>query len=243
MRKKSSAHQNIQTTPHKKSNKKPNTENDKKVRNSGVFITFEGTEGAGKSTLIREVSALLVARGYSTTQTREPGGSQLAEKIRDLILHTSMNPLTELLLYEAARAEHLSHTILPGLSHGQIVMCDRFTDSSLAYQAYARGLPWKEVTLLNEIATSGLKPDLTVFLNLDPQVGLARAKNPNRFEAEGLEFQKEVRKGYLKARKESPLRWLTLRVQGKTPHELAEKVVKEVLKRFKERLEPVLKEI
>src|SRR4051794_2992321 len=100
---------------------------------SGIFISFEGTEGSGKSTLIRLVAALLKKSGHKTTQTREPGGNALAEKIRKIILETSMTPRTELFLYEAARAEHLDQTILPALSRGEIVLCDRFTDSSLAY--------------------------------------------------------------------------------------------------------------
>jgi dTMP kinase len=167
--------------------------------------------------------------GYKSCQTREPGGNPLAEKIRNLILANSMNPWTELFLYEAARAEHLAQTILPSLKRGEIVLCDRFTDSTLAYQSHARGLPWKQVKILNRIATAGFQPRLTVFLDIDPEVGLRRAQDPNRFEAEGLEFQQKVRKGFLKARAERPTKWLTLRSDKFTPPQLAEKVVQHLI--------------
>lgn len=201
-----------------------------KSLNRGVFVTFEGTEGAGKSTLIREIQTKL--GGQAVTLTREPGGSCVAERIRATLLEEAMDPWTELFLYEAARAEHLAKTVRPALSRGEIVLCDRFTDSTLAYQAHARGLPWKEVQALNRAATRGLKPDLTVLLDIDPAVGLARASDRNRFEEEGLVFQKKVRQGFLKSRKESPRRWYVLKVGAKNPGELAELVVKELRKRF-----------
>jgi dTMP kinase len=192
---------------------------------NSFVISFEGTEGSGKSTLIREVGALLTQLGYPSIQTREPGGNVLAEKIRNLILESSMNPWTELFLYEAARAEHLNETILPALARGEIVLCDRFTDSTLAYQGHARGLPWNQIKTLNRIATAGTRPRLTVFLDIDPEVGLKRAKDPNRFEAEGVKFQQKVRKGFLKARAERPKSWLTLRSDKLTAPHLAKKVI------------------
>lgn len=194
-----------------------------------AFISFEGTEGSGKSTLIREVGLLLAELGYKSTQTREPGGNALAEKIRNVILESSMNPWTELFLYEAARAEHLTQTILPALKRGEIVLCDRFTDSTLAYQGYARGLPWNQIKTLNRIATAGIRPRLTVFLDIDPELGLRRAKDPNRFEAEGVKFQQKVRKGFLKARAERPKTWLTLRSDKLTTAQLAEKVINHLI--------------
>ncbi len=206
---------------------------------SGFFITFEGTEGAGKSTLMRAISAALAARGVAHTQTREPGGTGLAEKIRALILagtpEDAMAPTTELFLYEAARSEHLARTITPALARGEVVLCDRFTDSTLAYQAHARGLPWKEVVIANRIATSGLKPNLTVWLDIDPAQGLSRAQDPNRFEAEGLAFQKKVRAGFARAMKADARRWLKLPARGKTPEYLAERVLAELDKRWKKR--------
>ena len=143
-----------------------------------------------------------------------------------------MDPWTELFLYEAARAEHLAKTVSPALKLGQIVLCDRFTDSTLAYQAHARGLPWKEVKALNRAATRGLSPDLTVLLDIDPAVGLARAQVKTRFENEGLAFQKRVRLGFLKSRKEEPRRWMTIQAQKGTPAELASQVVAQILKRM-----------
>lgn len=200
---------------------------------SGIFISFEGTEGSGKSTLIQEVASQLGRLNLRTRITREPGGSSLAEKMRALILQNPMPPLTELFLYEAARSEHMHQVILPALEQGQIILCDRFTDSTLAYQAYTRGLPWKSVQQLNQIATSGIKPHLTVFLDIDPETGLRRAQDPNRFEAEGVDFQVKVRKGYLKAKKEDPKRWFTLKVLDHSPEVLGQKVLQEIRKRFR----------
>lgn len=202
----------------------------------GIFITFEGTEGSGKSTLIKHLARALEARGNHVIQTREPGGTSVSEKIREILLHHPMNPWTELLLYEAARAEHLTHTILPGLEQGAIVLCDRFTDSSLAYQGYARKLPWEKIQALNRIATLGVAPSLTIFLDIDPEKGLRRAQDANRFEAEGVYFQKQVRLGYLKARRENPKKWFSILVEDKTPEQLTEIVVKECVRRFKNKL-------
>lgn len=205
-----------------------------KRRSSGFFVTFEGTEGAGKSTLIHTVAAQLQQTrlaGQALLLTREPGGSPIAERIRQVILEEHLDPLAELFLYEAARAEHMTRKIVPALKAGNIVLCDRFTDSALAYQAHARGLPWKQVKLLNHVATGGLKPQLTVLLDIDPAEGLRRAKDPNRFEAEGVKFQTRVRRGFLKSRAEEPARWLVLKVKGKTPEQLAERVVREIVKR------------
>ncbi|MCM2321914.1 MAG: dTMP kinase [Oligoflexia bacterium] len=190
-------------------------------------MTFEGTEGAGKSTLIREVAARLQEQGYAVTLTREPGGSPVAERIRAVILEEPMDPWAELFLYEAARAEHLARTVRPALALGHVVLCDRFSDSSLAYQAHARGLPWPKVKALNQAATQGLAPDMTVLLDIDPAVGLRRARDPNRFEDEGVEFQKKVRSGFLKSRREEPRRWFTVRAESGTPAQLAEKVLRE----------------
>jgi dTMP kinase len=199
----------------------------------GRLITFEGTEGAGKSTLIREVAARLgsVLGSRSIVITREPGGVHVAERIRSTILEEEMSPWTELFLYEAARAEHLAEVVLPALKQGKFVLCDRFTDSTLAYQAHARGLPWKKVAELNHVATQGLKPDLTVLLDIDPAVGLKRAKVRTRFEAEGVKFQKKVRLGFLKARKADPRRWLTLQASSGSPDQLGQRVLADLRRR------------
>jgi len=208
---------------------------------SGLFVTFEGVEGAGKSTLIRSLSLQLQSKfKVKITLTREPGGNLVAEKIREVILNQAMDPKTELFLYEAARAEHLVKTILPALCAGQIVLCDRYADSSLAYQAHARGLDWNLVKKLNALATDGLKPDLTVMLDIDPALGLARASDKNRFEAEGVLFQKKVRAGFLKASREEPKRWMVIPVREKTPDELATLIVERLKKSFKKKLTGLL---
>jgi dTMP kinase len=191
----------------------------------GLFITFEGTEGAGKSTLIRAFSKQLRQKKIKVCLTREPGGPSLSEKIRHLILKEKMAPWTELFLYEAARYEHVSRTIRPALERGAVVLCDRFTDSSLAYQGYARGIDWKDVALVNQLAIQGTEPDFTVFLDIDPAEGLKKAQVQTRFEKEGIAFQKKVRKGYLKARAENPSRWITLKTQSGTPEELSKKLI------------------
>ena len=118
-------------------------------KNRGIFISFEGTEGSGKSTLIQHLKQALEKMDRQVIATREPGGNPVSEKIRETVLHFSMNPWTELLLYEAARSENLAQLVVPALEQGQIVLCDRFTDSSLAYHGYARGLPWEKVKTLN----------------------------------------------------------------------------------------------
>ncbi len=200
----------------------------------GGFITFEGTEGAGKSTLIREVAARLnrkAGRGLAII-TREPGGVPTAEKIRHLILNEPMDAWTELFLYEAARAEHLSQVVRPALKQGKLVLCDRFTDSTLAYQGHARGLPWKAVRELNRWATAGTEPSLTVWLDIDPAQGLKRASEHNRFEKEGVRFQTKVQQGYRKAMRENPKRWLRVNAGKLGPAELAEVVTAEIQKRM-----------
>lgn len=201
-----------------------------------MFITFEGTEGSGKSTLIQLLSKKLNSAGCNVKTTREPGGVKVAEEIRKTILHSKMHPMTELFLYEAARAEHLLEVILPELRKKNWVLCDRFTDSTLAYQAHARGLPWKQVESLNKIATSGLTPDLTIWLDIDVAKGLARATDRNRFEEEGLVFQKKVRAGFLKAWKQKPSRWLRVQVKNQSPEEILNYIWKELCKKKKFRL-------
>ena len=198
----------------------------------GLFITFEGTEGAGKSTLIRNLREQILARtdgpfaNREVVLTREPGGTRVAERIRAVILEEAMDPWTELFLYEAARAEHLVTTVLPALKRGAIVLCDRFTDSTLAYQSHARGLPWSTVKSLNRVATQGVTPSLTFHLDLDPALGLSRAREQTRFEAEGVAFQTRVRAGFLKSKRESPKRWARLDAGRNDAETLARQALK-----------------
>ncbi|MBS1959931.1 MAG: dTMP kinase [Bdellovibrionales bacterium] len=182
-----------------------------------MFITFEGTEGCGKSTLIQNLAQDLRESGKHVVVTREPGGITVAENIRNIILHQSMEPLTELFLYEAARAEHYKKVIEPALRDKKWVLCDRFTDSTLAYQGAARGLDTKMIIKLNEFATEGREPDITIVLDLPVEVGLARAKDPNKFEAEGIAFQNKVRKAYLALAKKNPKRFEVIPVEDVDP--------------------------
>jgi dTMP kinase len=196
-----------------------------------MLITFEGTEGCGKSTLIQNLSRKLKDLGIEHSVTREPGGSSVAESIRALILNQEMHPMTELFLYEAARAEHFEQTILPALEAGKWVLCDRFTDSSIAYQGFARGLALPLIEKLNAMATRNRKPDLTFFLDLPVEAGLARAQDPNKFEKAGLQFQKKVRKGYLYSIKKHPKRFKVLKVKNRNPDQVCEMALK-VLKPY-----------
>lgn len=191
-----------------------------------MLITFEGTEGCGKSTLIRNLSQKLNAFEIPHIVTREPGGSAVAEQIRSLILHHEMDSLTELFLYEAARAEHFQKTVLPALKAGKWVLCDRFTDSTLAYQGFARGLDTAMIEKLNLMATGRRKPDLTFFLDLPVEEGLARAQDPNKFEKAGIAFQKKVRLGFLHAIRKNKKRFRVLKVKNKTPEQVCDAAIR-----------------
>ena len=170
----------------------------------GQFITFEGPEGAGKTTVIKELSHRLRAEGHKIVLTREPGGIRIAEKIRSIILdndHQEMDAKTEALLYAAARRQHLVEKVIPALHDGYTVLCDRFVDSSLAYQGYARGLGIDEVWAINAFAIGETMPDLTVFFDIAPEEGLARIaandqREENRLDNESINFHRNVYEGY-----------------------------------------------
>ncbi len=170
----------------------------------GFFITFEGPEGAGKSTIIKRIEEDLTHEGFDVVLTREPGGIEIAEKIRSIILdksHTMMDGRTEALLYAAARRQHLIEKVIPALENGQIVLCDRFIDSSLAYQGYARGLGIDEVLSINQFAIDNYMPDLTLYLDVTPETGLERIKKSidrevNRLDLEAIDFHHRVHEGY-----------------------------------------------
>lgn len=177
------------------------------------FISFEGGEGSGKTTIIKQLKIDLEKQGFKVLQTREPGGSEISEGIRQIILNIAnvkMDPRTEALLYAASRRQHLVEVILPALQNGNIVLCDRFVDSSLAYQGYARGLGINQIYELNRFAIEDLLPGLTIYLDLDPEIGLRRIKDNNRacnrLDLESLEFHKKVREGYLLIAKQYPTR-------------------------------------
>jgi dTMP kinase len=176
----------------------------------GIFITFEGIEGCGKSTQVELLRQHLAGLGHKVVVTREPGGCFIGEKIRDILLdpeNRGMTALTELLLYEASRAQHVADVIGPALDAGETVISDRFYDASTAYQGHARGLGADKVERLNLIATGGLRPDLTIVLDLEASEGLRRlGQDLDRIESEAIDFHEKVRNGYIEIAKCDPER-------------------------------------
>jgi dTMP kinase len=193
-----------------------------RVMHVGYFITFEGVEGCGKTTQIKLLSELLSARGISTVLTREPGGCLIADKIRAILLdaeNRALSPLAELMLYAAARAQHVTEVISPALNAGKIVLCDRFSDATVAYQSFGRGIDRSVIDSLNLHACQGVSPDLTVLVDCDPTVGLERARRrieatsgprEERFELEALAFHQRVRNGYRQLAADQPDRFLII---------------------------------
>jgi dTMP kinase len=166
----------------------------------GIFITFEGCEGAGKTTLLDSIETYLLHHNRSVLRTREPGGTELGEKIRQILLHEgNMNPYSELCLFLASRSQHISEVIGPALEQGKVVLCDRFNDSSIVYQGAARGLGMSKVEEFCQFISHGISPDLTLYLDIDPVIGLSRAsnqRNPDRMESEEITFHKKIREAY-----------------------------------------------
>ncbi len=186
-------------------------------KNKGFFITIEGIEGVGKSTNINAIKGYLTQKKIDFIITREPGGTLLAEKIRDLLLEVNndekLSELSELLLIFASRAQHLEKLIKPALTKGKWVICDRFTDATYAYQGEGRGLDWGKISQLEELVQEHLRPDLTIILDLDPRLGLERAKGRgelDRFEQEKMEFFTKVRTAYLKIAAADPERCIVI---------------------------------
>ncbi len=171
------------------------------LKGRGLLITFEGIEGSGKTTQLKRLAAALKKQRYPVVSTHEPGGTPLGEKIRTLLVHskTKISPETELFLFVSDRSNHVRNVIIPSLQKKQMVLCDRFTDSTIAYQAFGRSLSQKLLDGMNKLATGGLKPDITFFLDLPVQAGLRRAKSRgalNRLDRESSTFYARVRKGY-----------------------------------------------
>lgn len=191
------------------------TVNKSPIRPGGLFITFEGIEGSGKSTQCRLLAQYLKELGIKVLESREPGGTPLAEQIRDLFLQTkkttsdSFTPETESSLVLAARSQHVASLLLPALSQGAVVLCDRFSDSTLAYQGYGRGLDIPMLRKFNHFVTKGLTPDMTFVFDLPVQQGLTRRRrdnNQNRMDKEALAFHARVRKGFLQLAEKHPRR-------------------------------------
>ncbi|MEK3800870.1 dTMP kinase [Peribacillus sp. FSL H8-0477] len=199
----------------------------------GIFITIEGPEGAGKTTVLKLVGESLKNLGLDVVLTREPGGIPIAEQIREVILNKeniAMDGRTEALLYAAARRQHLIEKVVPALNTGKIVLCDRFIDSSLAYQGYARGLGIDEVYSINQFAIEGLMPQLTIYFDIEPAEGLKRIKKSgirevNRLDLEELQFHEKVRDGYKMAIEREKSRFFV--VDASLPIEEVTEAVKE----------------
>jgi len=200
---------------------------------AGLFISFEGTEGSGKTSIIKEVEKHFVNKGIQVLTTREPGGIRISEKIRDILLdknHTEMDAKTEALLFAASRRQHLVEKIIPALNEGKLILCDRFVDSSLVYQGIARNLGVDQVFQINQFAIENLLPTLTIFIDVRPEVGLKRVfKTPNRevnrLDLEKFEFHKMIYDGYLSLIKKYPDR--IKRINGE---QTIEKVSQDVIK-------------
>ncbi len=204
----------------------------------GVFITFEGLDGSGKSTHLERADQMLRTRGYQTVVVREPGGTWIGERIRSILLDPAghgMKEMAELLLFAAARNQITQEVIVPALAAGQAVLCDRFTDSTIAYQGYGRGLDICLVRRINDIATGGLTPDHTCLFDLPPEAAIARRQRrggtPDRMETNGLAFARRVREGYLAIARQEPERILLLDASGS---------IAETAERLSQKLEEVL---
>lgn len=182
----------------------------------GFLVSIEGPDGSGKSTLIQELASYYSSQGTEVVVTREPGGARIAEQIRQILLdpeHAEMEEKTELLLYIASRRQHLVEKVLPALDRGALVLMDRFIDSSVAYQGYGRGLDLEAIHWLNQFATDGKKPDLTLLLDLPAAEGLARiqasrSNDVDRLDQEDLSWHERVREGYLRLLEEEPTRFV-----------------------------------
>ncbi len=205
------------------------------ILRQGVFITFEGGEGAGKSTLIEQVASQLASQGYHVVKTREPGSTFLGEHIRSLLLDHServVSPYSELCLFLAARAQHIQEVITPSLEQRKIVLCDRFNDSTIAYQGAARGLGLEKVEHVCNFICQGVQPHLTLYLDIDPAIGLSRARGDSpqkigehdldRIESEGIEFHRLIREAFREIHEKDPTRFRLLDASRPQPVVTAE---------------------
>ncbi len=200
----------------------------------GLFITFEGPEGSGKSTQLAALAEFLEAHGVPVVRTREPGGTPIGEQVRRILLdhaNRAMHPRTEVLLFQASRAQHVEELICPALNAGKVVLCDRYADSTLAYQGYGRQTDLETLAQVIAYATGGLKPDLTLLLDLPVEEGLRR-RQPllqewNRLDAEALAFHQRVRQGYLHLAEQEPARWV--KIDARRPAEAVQAEVRRVV--------------
>jgi len=196
----------------------------------GKFITLEGMDGAGKSTHIPTIIAMLQARGHEVVSTREPGGTTLGESLRELLLHESMHAETETLLMFAARREHIASVIAPALARGAYVLSDRFTDATYAYQCGAKGVATSKIQLLEQWVQAGLQPDITLLFDVPVEVSiqrLATARSPDKFERENAEFFTRIRRAYLQRAIENPARFRV--IDASKPLEVVKKSVEDII--------------
>lgn len=194
------------------------------------FITLEGMDGAGKSTHIPSIIEMLQARGREVISTREPGGTVLGERLRELLLHEHMHAETETLLMFAARREHIASVIAPALARGAYVLSDRFTDATYAYQSGAKGVPVRKIEILEQWVQEDLQPDLTLLFDVPVEVSVARlatARSPDKFERESVEFFARIRNTYLERASKNPARFRV--IDGSKPLEEVAKAVEEVI--------------
>jgi dTMP kinase len=216
----------------------------RKSPQEGIFITVEGPDGSGKSTQVDLLQAYLNTRNYPVLVTREPGGTPAGEAIRQILLEPGgvheLVAETELFLFAAGRAQHVCECIMPAISQGQIVIASRYIDASVAYQGYGRGLPLDIIQKVNDFATGGLKPDLTIILDIDTETGLNRARavhketpvgEADRIEAAGIDFHRRVRAGYLAIAAEEPERCVVID-SSRTICDIAEDICCNVRKHF-----------
>lgn len=204
----------------------------------GLFVTFEGGEGAGKSSMLRRIGDKLSQEGYPVLETREPGGITIAEQIRHVILdpaHTEMDGRTEALLYAAARRQHLVEKVLPALEEGKIVLCDRFLDSSLAYQGFARGLGMENVYQINQFAIEDCMPDVTLLFDIQPERGLDRiaaneGREQNRLDLENMDFHEKVYEAYQILAERHPAR--IQKINADQAIELVQQEAEHVIRQF-----------
>lgn len=197
---------------------------------TGKFITLEGMDGAGKSTHIPTIIAMLQTRGHEVVSTREPGGTTLGESLRELLLHESMHAETETLLMFAARREHIASVIAPALARGAYVLSDRFTDATYAYQCGAKGVAASKIQLLEQWVQAGLQPDVTLLFDVPVEVSiqrLATARSPDKFERENAEFFTRIRQAYLQRAIENPARFRL--IDASKPLEIVKKSVEDII--------------
>lgn len=210
----------------------------------GLFVSFEGPEGSGKSTQIRLLYEALRERAVLVTCTREPGGTAIGEQIRSVlhdVRNTAMSPRAEVLLYSAARAQLVDQVIRPALERGEIVLSDRFAESTLAYQGYGRGLDLDSLVSITDFATRGTRPDLVVYLDLDVEIGLSRKLRDqregrgelNRMDQQAIDFHRRVREGYLDMARRDPVRWLIIDAT-QSIEVIHRKITEQVIARYRE---------